>query len=78
MEFKTHREDSNGQNVMLGDVLSSDSTSDVVVKLNDEKNIFIVQIIEYPDIWFTLDEFMDAWRSSIVVTNNINLHVKSK
>ena len=78
MVYKSNRKDSRGQRIVIGDVLSSDSTHDIVVQWSDEKNDFIAVIIDSPHVWFTLDEFVDAWRNSVTVTNNINLHVKVK
>lgn len=68
--------DKNGQTVMLGDVLSSQSTHDVVVMWDEEANDFAVVVLPDMDIKFTLEEFMESWHG-LEVTNNMMV-IKNK
>jgi hypothetical protein len=71
MEFITEHKDSNGQVVILGDILSSPSTHDVIVMFDLNHNKFVVKILD-DDIVFDLDEFM-LWEG-LSIKNNINFY----
>ena len=70
MRFESEYGDKNGRTVILGDVLSSQSTHDVVVMWDEEANDFAVAVYPELDIKFPLEEFMQSWHG-LEVTSNV-------
>jgi len=71
MKCNTGKMLSDGTEIMLGDKLKGSQTHEVVVKWDEEKQDYGVEIIDKPEFWFTLDEFFDAWDTSLYKTGNI-------
>lgn len=62
------------EEIKIGDVLSSSITHNVIVQWHEEKDIPIVNVMYLnDDIWFTLEEFLDAWKSKLTIKENINV-----
>lgn len=62
-----------GDEILLGDVLISKCTHDVVVQWHSEKKIYIVKVVN-EDIWFPLDEFVNAWGRRLEVKDSIIMY----
>ena len=60
--------------IKIGDILTSTVTHDVIVMWHEEKNIPIVKVMYFDDIWFTLEEFLDGWKSQLNIKKNINIY----
>jgi len=70
MNYSTGKLLSDGSEIMLGDKLKGSQTQEVVVKWDEEKQDFGVEIIGM-SFWFTLKEFFNAWDTSLCRTGNI-------
>ncbi|MGF2716537.1 hypothetical protein ACQUY5_30715 [Bacillus cereus] len=64
-EVKTQK----GEEIKLGDILSSPMTHDVIVRL-DPKRGLVAEIIDRPDYVFDLKTFVSKW-SDLHVTGNM-------
>ena len=71
MNYNTGKFLSDGSEIMLGDKLKGSQTNEVVVKWDEEKQDYGVEIIGKPEFWFTLDEFFNTWDTSLRRTGNI-------
>ena len=69
MKFESEYKDKDGRIVVLGDILSSPSTHDVVVMWNDKENDFYVAVYPELDIMFSLKEFIESWHGLYVSSN---------
>lgn len=61
----------NGEPIQLGDKLQGLQTHEVVVLWDEENQEYGVQIIEFPELWFELGQFVSKWHD-IKKTGNIN------
>jgi hypothetical protein len=61
MNFKTGRKLPDGTEIMLGDKLKGDSTYEVVVLWDKTCKEYGIEIIDIPEFWFELDEFLSMW-----------------
>jgi hypothetical protein len=64
-----------GRQILLGDVLISAATHDVVVQWHYQKAIYIAKIVN-EDIWFSLEEFVKAWGTRLEVCKNILFYIE--
>jgi hypothetical protein len=55
MEYNTKRKLDDGTDIFLGDKLKSPETHEVLVLLDKENNQYIVQTIDKPNVYFSLD-----------------------
>lgn len=75
MNFNTGRYLKDGTEIRLGDKLKGSQTHEVVVLRDNDK--IGVQVIKFPDHWFDLDHFLEAWsdlkRIGSIIEKQINV-----
>lgn len=70
MNLKTKYKTKKGEQISLGDILSSPNTHDVVVKKMYETNEVIVEVLKNPEVYFPIERFLNAW-DDLKITGNI-------
>ncbi|AJA41487.1 hypothetical protein AXJ14_gp168 [Geobacillus virus E3] len=70
MNLKTKYKTKKGEQISLGDILSSPNTHDVVVKKVEGTDEIIVEVLKHPEFRFPIERFLNAW-DELKVTGNI-------
>lgn len=70
MNYKTGKKFPDGTDIMLGDKIQGDYSQEVVVLWDNERQEYVVEVVDNPDAWLILDEYIFSCSNSLRKTGS--------